>query len=123
LTRIAMNLSLNALKRRKRRRFLFGDKSVEEYVHLSDASRISYEENREIVRRSLERLRPEFRSVLVLRLMEGYSTRETAEILNIREGTVLSRLARALKKMRILLSPYFGEEYGNKDSRPIASVV
>ena len=45
-------------------------------------------------------LEPEFKSVATLRLVEGYSTEETAELLQIPLGTVLSRLARAQKKLR-----------------------
>ena len=41
-----------------------------------------------------------FRAVIVLRMIDGYSVRETAEILNIPEGTVASRLARAQVKLR-----------------------
>jgi len=123
LTRIAINLSLNALKKRKRRRSLFWEKSVEAYAVPSDNSVLPYDEKRAIVRQMLQRLSPEFRSVIVLRIMEGYSTRETAEILNIREGTVLSRLARGQRKMKTWLMPYYGDEYGCKRSRPVASVV
>jgi len=41
--------------------------------------------------------------------MDGYSTTETAEILKLPTGTVLSRLARAQNKLKEILSPYFGE--------------
>ena len=40
-------------------------------------------------------LKPEFRAVAVLRLIQGYSTREVADMLGIEIGTVLSRLSRA----------------------------
>jgi len=48
--------------------------------------------------------------VIVLRLIEGYSTEETAGILNIPMGTVLSRLSRAQKKMKEKLIPFIEEE-------------
>ena len=38
-------------------------------------------------------------------MIDGYSTRETAEILEIPEGTVLSRLSRALRSLEIELKP------------------
>jgi RNA polymerase sigma-70 factor (ECF subfamily) len=38
-------------------------------------------------------------------LMEGYSTEETASILELPIGTVLSRLARAQKKLKKKLAP------------------
>ena len=40
-------------------------------------------------------LKPEFRAVAVLRLIQGFSTREVADMLGIETGTVLSRLSRA----------------------------
>lgn len=123
LTRIAMNLSLNMLKSRKRRALRFWEKSVEEHKDLADESITEYNGDRELIHNAVQSLEPAFRSVIVLRLMEGYSTRETADILNIPEGTVLSRLARAQKKLKDLLSPYFGENYERVHTRPAASVV
>jgi len=45
------------------------------------------------------------RPVVVLRMIEGYSTRETAEMLGLPEGTVLSRLSRAMDQLKVLLAP------------------
>ncbi|MFQ5772390.1 MAG: RNA polymerase sigma factor, partial [bacterium] len=56
-----------------------------------------------------KKLAPKFRAVIVLRLIQGYSTKEVAEILNIPAGTVLSRLARAQKKLKQLLTPFIEE--------------
>ncbi|MBN1543665.1 sigma-70 family RNA polymerase sigma factor [candidate division KSB1 bacterium] len=103
LTRIAINLSLNELKRRKRRRLL-GLHSIDESE--APTVRIENPEWREVLQRALQRLDPLFRTVVVLRWIEGYSTRETAEILDVPEGTVLSRLARAQKKLQHMLAPY-----------------
>ena len=36
-------------------------------------------------------------------MLEGYSTRETAKMLDIAEGTVLSRLARGMKQLQDVL--------------------
>lgn len=102
LTRIAINLSLNELKRRKRRAlfFLNTESSVLENIS-SENMELEQNETRELVRYSIQRLNPQYRAVIVLRLIDGYSTKETAEILNIPEGTVLSRLARAQKKLKV----------------------
>lgn len=110
LTRIAINLSLNELKRRRRKQMLFEAKSsVEEFDIPDTETPNAYDDEKEIVQRAIEKLEPKFRSVIVLRLMDGYSTKETAEILNLPTGTVLSRLTRAQKKLKHILSPYFGE--------------
>ena len=44
--------------------------------------------------------------MVVLRMIDGYSTREAAEILGIPQGTVLSRLSRAMDSLKVLLTPY-----------------
>lgn len=110
LTRIAMNLSLNELKRRKRRRLIFSRKPVDEYHDLPDEKAGSDDDiDKELIHKSISELEDRFRSVVVLRLIDGYSTEETAEILKIPIGTVLSRLSRAQKKLRDLLEPYMGD--------------
>ena len=58
------------------------------------------------MRAALDRLGPKHRPVVVLRLLDGRSTRETAEILGVPEGTVLSRLSRALRELEPMLAPY-----------------
>lgn len=107
LTRIAINLSINELRRRKLRRFLSIEKMREDGIEITDTDwKGSPEEDRELVEKGLQQLSAKYRSVLVLRLIEGYSTEETAKILNLPAGTVLSRLARAQMKLREYLKPY-----------------
>jgi RNA polymerase sigma-70 factor (ECF subfamily) len=57
------------------------------------------------VRRAIEELPPVFREVILLRDVEDASYREISQILSIPIGTVMSRLARARKAVRELLSP------------------
>lgn len=112
LTRIAINLSLNELKRRKRKHLLF-PKSTDDVKHVSvESDEPDKNEMQRIVNKGLEKLEAKFRSVIVLRLIDGYSTKETAEILDLPEGTVLSRLARAQKKLKEILEPYYGDHHG-----------
>ena len=108
LTRIAINLSLNELKRRKRRNLVFAANSEEEMMKAAAPADNPEREASEIVHQGLRRLEPKFRSVVVLRLLQGFTTRETADILGLPIGTVLSRLQRAQKKMKDLLSPHIG---------------
>jgi RNA polymerase sigma-70 factor (ECF subfamily) len=116
LTRIAINLSLNELKRRKRgSRFFSLTTETDQVRQIPDRTAdSSFNENSEMINRALQQLEPKFKSVVVLRLIEGYSTAETAKILDIPLGTVLSRLARAQKKMKMLLSPYYGAKNEKK---------
>jgi RNA polymerase sigma-70 factor (ECF subfamily) len=109
LTRIAINLSLNEMKRRRLHLRFFQRQSETETDLADNSNPHTNSENRELIQRALQKLAPNFRSVLVLRLVDGYSTKETAEILKLPMGTVLSRLARAQQKMKELLKPYLGD--------------
>jgi RNA polymerase sigma-70 factor, ECF subfamily len=103
LTRIAMNLSLNEINRRKIRRFLSFDSILESRSDIEDKGG-KFNENSEIINNALVKLDIKYRSVLVLRLIDGYSTEETSQILGIPVGTVLSRLARAQGKLKDYLN-------------------
>ncbi|MDP2469299.1 MAG: sigma-70 family RNA polymerase sigma factor [Candidatus Palauibacterales bacterium] len=110
LTRIAINLSLTALKRRKRRtsRFVSRDERERELPETSVDPRgdLERKETALEVRAAVEALAPDHRAVVVLRMIDGLSTRETAEILGIPAGTVMSRLARAMDRLeRALKEP------------------
>ena len=62
------------------------------------------------IREALEELPVEFREVIVLREMEGFSYREIADIAAIPVGTVMSRLARARKRLQASLAARAVEE-------------
>ena len=112
LARIAINLSLNEIKKRKRRNQLFLH-SDDQIIEIEDrTNNPDADENRELIQRAIQQLSPKFRSVVVLRLFDGYSTEETAKILKVPIGTVLSRLARAQQKLKELLSPMLELSHG-----------
>ncbi len=56
----------------------------------------------------LQRLKPEYRIVLLLYYYEDYSIAEISKMLNIKESTVATRLQRARNKLKLELE----EEYG-----------
>jgi RNA polymerase sigma-70 factor (ECF subfamily) len=64
----------------------------------------------EALRQALEELPPEFREVTVLRELEGLSYKEIADIAQIPIGTVMSRLARARKRLQERLGGPRGKE-------------
>ncbi len=105
LTRIAINLSLNELKRRKRKnRWLTFIKKGDPELNIEDPSANPNKiDTIELVQKALQLLEPEFRSVVVLRMLDGYSVKEAAVILQIPEGTIASRLARGQKKLKSIL--------------------
>lgn len=105
LIRIAMNLSLNELKKRKR--FNNSTVYIDSGVKLNQDIEITGPERAEImedIQKAMDKLDPRQRSVFILRVVEGYSTKETAKVLKIPLGTVLSRLARAQEDMRRLIT-------------------
>ena len=61
------------------------------------------------VKRALEKLPEKYRIVVYLYYYEEYKTEEIARILGLPKGTVVSRLDRARKKLRMALADY-GEE-------------
>jgi len=114
LKRIAINRSLDALRRRKRLlgRFFSRD---DETRHLPDPAAendesLEAQERARLVHQAIQDLPPKHRAVVVLRLIEGYSTEETAALLDIPYGTVLSRLSRAHDKLKERLAPYLHEK-------------
>ena len=110
LTRIAINLSLNEIRRRKRRRFFSLDSLTEKDTNAPDAGDAALaNDSKAIVQQAIEKLNVKYSSVLVLRLVDGYSTEETAKILGVPLGTVLSRLARAQIKLKEYLTPFLSE--------------
>lgn len=119
LSRIAINLSLNALKKNKRKRLFttFSNDQDNNNNNTLDNKVVADDEfkakdQQELVQLALSYLDPKFRSIIVLRMLEGYSTKETAETLNIPTGTVLSRLSRAQDKLKEALTK-LGYQHGN----------
>jgi RNA polymerase sigma-70 factor (ECF subfamily) len=60
--------------------------------------------DREALRRALEALPEEFREVVVMRELEGLAYKEIAAIADLPIGTVMSRLARARKRLQLALT-------------------
>ncbi len=56
--------------------------------------------NRQDILAAVNHLAPEFRNVLWLVIVEGFSYKETAHMLDIPMGTVMSRLYRARRELR-----------------------
>ena len=95
LTRILMNACYDELRRRKR-------ESAAEELPETAAEQFDALPLHEAVRR----LPRELREVVVLRYFAGHTLRETAEILEIPQGTAATRQRRALALLRLEL----GEE-------------
>jgi len=105
IQKIAINLTLNEIKRRKRFFSMFSQKANNEMYEfeIADNDGEGKREASEIVNKALLAMEPKFRAILTMRMLQGYSTKETAEILNLPIGTVLSRLSRAQDQIRNIL--------------------
>lgn len=108
LCRIAVNLSINELKRRQRKnRWLSVQREQDSHAAEEDpGTNPGRQELQDTLHNALQTLGPEFRTVAVLRLVDGYSVKETAEILGLPQGTVASRLARAQDRLREMLKKW-----------------
>lgn len=114
LYRLATNATIDFLRREKRRRNLpVSSLSIEEdddqrildipdhrFTPQDEAER---QELKEAVHRGLSKLSDEHRQVLVLRELNGLSYGEIAQVLDIEEGTVKSRISRARLALRKIL--------------------
>lgn len=70
----------------------------------------SRQEVRELIERALAELDEKYRAVFVLRDVEGFSVKETAELLGITEANVKVRLLRARLALRERLTKVLGDE-------------
>ena len=68
------------------------------------------------VQDAVDNLKPEFRDVVRMAIVDGYSYQEIADILGIKIGTVMSRLHRGKKTLREVLYNYAQDEGYNVDS-------
>ncbi len=117
IVRIAVNEALMKLRKRKGDKFVSLDEPIEtgeEEVKREIAvwednpeQKYSGEEMRRILDEAVESLKPDFRTVFVLRDIEELSTEETAEALGISIPAVKSRLLRARLALREKLTRQF----------------
>ena len=59
----------------------------------------------ELLYQAIAELPVEFREILVLRELEGFSYKEISDVAEVPLGTVMSRLARAREHLRTMLAP------------------
>ena len=108
LYRIAINMASSL----KRKRILVSYDELVENVSFnpvdsgdSPERELEIKENQQRVWEAIGKVAPDFRQVLILREIEGYDYEQIAYVLNIKIGTVRSRLYRA----RMELAEYLSE--------------
>ena len=111
IRRIMVNTAIDYYRKSIRRR----TEDIEQAYDLStdDADAISQCTEREILD-AVQQLSPAYRAVFNLYVIEGYSHREIAEMLDITKSTSRSNLVKARSKLQALLSSrHYG--YGEED--------
>ncbi len=86
------------------------ERHATDYESANPAALLEQTEDAELVREAMDHLPAEFREILVLRHLEGLSYKEIADIAQIPQGTVMSRLARARGKLKEYLAARIGKE-------------
>lgn len=110
LFRILRNAWLNHLrKRRTAPEVAWTDAEDDSVKEIAEPSKDSYQAlvskmEREQVQAAIQALSAKFREIILLREFEEFSYDEIAGLLDCPVGTVMSRLARARSKLRVLLT-------------------
>ncbi|MSP62966.1 MAG: sigma-70 family RNA polymerase sigma factor [Myxococcales bacterium] len=117
LYRIAMNLCIDRTRRAKRiAQVEFEDDAAHDDGGASEVSphRLGFDPARALddqeirgqVLAALDQLSPKHRAVIILREVEGLSYKEIADAMECSQGTVMSRLFHARKKMQEMLRSF-----------------
>ena len=107
ITRILINKCYDIIKKNKKVAYINEQMEVE-----SDCSYYDRYKEDSTVERVLNEIDSELKLVTVLYYYDDFSVKEISEMLNIPEGTVKSRLARARDKMYNILKKEEGERIG-----------
>lgn len=110
LYRIVTNVCLDELRRRKNEKYVSIDSTIytdsgEMHMELcsdKETPESVYDtvEQRELIKNAIRELNEDYRSVIVLRDIQGFSYGEISEILNCSLGTVKSRISRGRTMLR-----------------------
>ena len=111
LYRIAVNISIDHQRRQHRSPLEFRESMDEVFEQQKEVAKDPFSdvhdrELREKMFSAINDLSPEHKAVIVLRTLEGMSYKDIGEILGCSEGTVMSRLHYARKKLQNKLSAF-----------------
>ena len=111
LYRIAVNICIDHQRRQKRSPLEFRENMDEVFEQQNEVAKDPFSdvhdrELREKMLSAIDDLTPEHKAVIVLRTLEGMSYKDIGEILGCSEGTVMSRLHYARKKLQSKLSAF-----------------
>lgn len=113
--RVATNTCIDLVKKFKQDNTYSLDEGIESvdgeknYIEISDVSMAPENvygryETRDVINQAIKNLNEEYRTVIILRDIEGLSYDEISEVLSCSVGTVKSRISRGRRKLREILS-------------------
>ncbi|HHX18524.1 MAG TPA: sigma-70 family RNA polymerase sigma factor [Clostridium sp.] len=122
--RITTNVCLDELRKRKNKKVI----SLNEHIKYNDEEIkpqvkderpgpekiFEKKETKNLINQCIESLPADYKTVIILRDIEGFTYEEIAKIINCPEGTVKSRISRARKALRDIFKnkkELFNEEY------------
>ena len=111
LYRIAVNIAIDSQRRQKRNPLDFRETMDEVFEEQHEVAKDPFSdvhdrELREKLAAAINDLTPEHKAVIILRTVEGLSYKDIGQILGCSEGTVMSRLHYARKKLQEKLSAF-----------------
>ena len=108
LYRAAVNLSLNVIRARKRRRFTDNPENLEIAIERSQSNASA--DIQQDVAEAISQLEPEAAHVVLLRYVHNFSDADIAKLLGVSRGTVAMRLFRARARLRKLMREKLGDK-------------
>ena len=105
LYRVTSNLCFNQVRNTKRREELLDQNSISEAQEAKQSEDLFEKERRSEILQCIQQLNADHQEVLLLRYYSDLSYNEIAQTLNIKLGTVMSRLSRARSCLSQIIGP------------------
>lgn len=114
MRRIFVNNAIDNIRRKKKDHILLGeDDKMDAFSDKEmDPFEVEGELDPKLVMDAIQKLTPAYKAVFSLYVIEEYSHKEIAEMLNISVGTSKSNLAKAKQNLRKYLHKAYNETYG-----------
>lgn len=106
LYKISLNYILDLIRNKNSKCQLISFENIEHYTDNSIETDLDFEVDEKIKKLefAINRLKPKYKEVVILRYLEGLKIEEIAEVLNISCANVKVRLHRAVKKLQHFMS-------------------
>ena len=105
LYRVTSNLCFNLVRNKKRRSAILDAAKMSDRSDADQLADIFSDERRTEVLKAISTLSEEHQNILMMRYYNDLSYKELSEVLDVKLGTVMSRLSRARSKLLEVLDP------------------